>query len=373
MTEKKRQSNFELLRIIAMLMIIGSHLACHGIQHVTSTVDSYQIYLSGTDLNKAVISFLNMGGEVGVAIFFMITGYFQINKNKYSLSKILFETVFYGWFSFILLIIVHGMGYKISQLGLKDDLNFTMEALLNPVSSGMWWFVTAYVLLLILSPYINRILWDLNYKGWIFIMALIWGLWYSVGYIYKPPFYSLQKAVYFYILGAFCRIHLKNLKSRLLYVLLEIIFGGMGTVLFWKMGEHFNITGEINYIFIVLNVVKTAVIVPTCSYILFRIFESLKIHNSRIINLVASSTFGVYLIHDSLVSRNFIWYNLFKVETLYRSKLFPLYAILIIIIVFGVCTIIDSFRIKYIEPLGDKIINKILEKIKINFIKTEKI
>lgn len=62
MTEKKRQSNFELLRIIAMLMIIGSHLACHGIQHVTSTVDSYQIYLSGTDLNKAVISFLNMGG-----------------------------------------------------------------------------------------------------------------------------------------------------------------------------------------------------------------------------------------------------------------------------------------------------------------------
>lgn len=183
----------------------------------------------------------------------------------------------------------------------------------------------------------------------------------------------MQKAIYFYILGAFCRIHLKNLKSRLLYILLEIIFWGMGTLLFWEMGEHFNITGEVNYIFILFNVVKTALIVPACSYILFKIFESLKIHNSRIIDLVASSTFGVYLIHDSLVSRNFIWYNLFKVDTLYSSKLFPLYAILIIIIIFGVCTIIDFFRIKYIEPLSDKLINKIFEKIKVNFIKTEKI
>ena len=28
----KRQANIELLRIVAMLMIIGSHLALHGVQ-----------------------------------------------------------------------------------------------------------------------------------------------------------------------------------------------------------------------------------------------------------------------------------------------------------------------------------------------------
>lgn len=79
-----RQSNIELLRIAAMLMIVGHHMAVHGIYHVTAGENAYSVYSMGTQLNKAFTSLFAPGGEIGVAIFFMITGYFQIKKNTFS-------------------------------------------------------------------------------------------------------------------------------------------------------------------------------------------------------------------------------------------------------------------------------------------------
>ena len=37
---KKRASNIELLRIVAMFMIVASHFACHGVQHCNDTVNA---------------------------------------------------------------------------------------------------------------------------------------------------------------------------------------------------------------------------------------------------------------------------------------------------------------------------------------------
>lgn len=36
------------------------------------------------------------GGRVGVALFFMISGYFQIYKSTVSVRKVVYETVFYS-------------------------------------------------------------------------------------------------------------------------------------------------------------------------------------------------------------------------------------------------------------------------------------
>ena len=39
----ERKSNIELLRIVAMFMIVGSHLACHGVQSQLLGNNAYQI------------------------------------------------------------------------------------------------------------------------------------------------------------------------------------------------------------------------------------------------------------------------------------------------------------------------------------------
>lgn len=73
-----------------MIMILASHMVCHGIQHCKETKVAYQIWNNGNMLNKLFVSFLNPGGMVGVACFFMITGYFMIEKTSFSLKRVSF-------------------------------------------------------------------------------------------------------------------------------------------------------------------------------------------------------------------------------------------------------------------------------------------
>lgn len=106
--EKTRQSNFELLRIIAMIMIVSSHLACHGVQHVLDSNLAYVAYNGGTFVNKIFTSFLNPAGTVGVALFFMITGFFLCKKEKGSIKKVALESAFYSFllgFAFLITLV----------------------------------------------------------------------------------------------------------------------------------------------------------------------------------------------------------------------------------------------------------------------------
>ena len=70
--EKKsnRKSNIELLRILAMIMIIAHHYCLYGGWNK----------ISGLSLNNAILDFLIIGGKVGVAIFILIAGYFGIKS-----------------------------------------------------------------------------------------------------------------------------------------------------------------------------------------------------------------------------------------------------------------------------------------------------
>lgn len=63
-------------------------------------------------------------------------------------------------------------------------------------------------------------------------------------------------------------------------------------------------------------------------------------------------TLGVYLLHDSTITRPIIWYVLLKVDTVqYSSVFFPFYALLSIFGVFIFCSIVDLMRMYYIEPI----------------------
>ena len=73
--KKKRNSSLELLRIIAMLMIVAAHLSQRG-NWLWNNAD---IELS---FNHFLMNIIICFGQVGVAIFFTITGYFLF-QSKY--------------------------------------------------------------------------------------------------------------------------------------------------------------------------------------------------------------------------------------------------------------------------------------------------
>lgn len=94
MDNKPRSSNFELLRIIAMLMIVASHYAYYGIMH---SGESDSMLWQGGTLSHRILACFLIQGELGVALFFMISGYFLFYKNNVSVFKVALKTVLYSY------------------------------------------------------------------------------------------------------------------------------------------------------------------------------------------------------------------------------------------------------------------------------------
>ena len=76
MQRNKRKSNFELLRIVSIFFILCFHCVFHsGFEQTT------------LDANLIVVKSFYFLGELGVTLFILIMGYFQINS-KFRLEKL---------------------------------------------------------------------------------------------------------------------------------------------------------------------------------------------------------------------------------------------------------------------------------------------
>lgn len=81
----------------------------------------------------------------------LITGWFGIRHTMKGLVKILLETCLFGLISYIILLLLGGDSFSISHL--KDSMDFRFN-----------WFVVSYMMLLLVSPIIERSLINLEFK-----------------------------------------------------------------------------------------------------------------------------------------------------------------------------------------------------------------
>ena len=134
----ERKYNLDLLR---MLFIVSLHYLGVGGAF-------YNITDGNTELltyNYGIASLLEALSIVGVNCFVLISGYFLVNSS-FKIKKALhiyLTTLFYSVIFFIAYVIVNGF-----SLG-------NMLSSLLPISMSTYWFITVYLVLYILSPFIN--------------------------------------------------------------------------------------------------------------------------------------------------------------------------------------------------------------------------
>ena len=136
----KRNSNLEILRIIAIIFIIAHHFSVHGFENVNFAV---------TNVNSYLIYFFALFGEIGVDVFILISAYFMINS-KFTFKKLLIlggEVYFYSVAFFLLFLTILT---PVSPI----NLHFIVSSFL-PISQSTYWFITDYILLMIFSPFLN--------------------------------------------------------------------------------------------------------------------------------------------------------------------------------------------------------------------------
>ena len=265
-------------------------------------------------------------------MFFLISGYFQISRSTVSVKRVMEETIFYSIFLQVIALIL-----KIGSLG-------SMIRSFLPIASGSWWYVSSYILLMLCSPTINEYFKKLNKKQKKVAIAFVWLLLYMIPYLFAVQYYSLERGVLFYLLGAYIRTEtdldkIRTLKLPLLmaFVLIWITYVPVG-YLYYSGENNIRLIGMIED-----GIIFNGIIIVGCAVSLFLVFVSANAYSSTTINAIAKSTFGVYLLHDNMY-RNFIWDNLLKISTKFQNTFFPIIAIGIVAMIFISCSLIDCIR-----------------------------
>ncbi len=344
--KKERDSNFELLRIIAMFMIVASHYAVHGVRH-TLTLELSAQWLDGILFNRILTSFLMPGGTIGNGIFFLLTGYFMFGKpyKVQRLIKLIAQVYFYAVALLIAWAVIRFAHiYSFPELKAISQMMFFINAVI-PITSGGWWFIQTYVVLFLFIPVLNSFIEKLSLQKQLAVIAVLWIFWYAAG-IFSFGYSKLQQACFFYILGAYLKRKDVSMNTYLALFLFICVWLAL-SLLDIKSAAILKSDNVKEMLVKVFCNGFSAVIRPFAVVFIFLFCKSLKIGYNRFINAVASSTFGIYLIHDSAVGRQFIWNKLLHVSDMqYQSVYFPLYAVLSIVAVFAVCSLIELLRKK---------------------------
>ena len=341
---KNRQSNFELLRILAMVAIIANHFALHS---------GFLFSAGDVGLQRFFVQLLQLGGKVGVNLFVLISGYFLINATSIKLSKILKlwgQVIFY---SLAILAALWLTGY--ADLGPKILIKHFL-----PITYEIWWFASVYFVLYLVSPYINRLAASLSGRQYVGMLILFTLCWSIIPTLSTKDFQGngLIWFAYLYLVGGFLRRYGHRIRLRAGMSLLlgcgVLLMTFLSAVIFDILGQKWGIfSAHATYFFS-----DRKVPVVLASVLIFHGFSKLDIGCRPIINHLSGTMFGVYLLHDHILLRYVLWQDIFSGATVSGLLLLP-YALMCIAAVFAVCTAIDLIRHWIFHRPGQWICNKV--------------
>lgn len=345
-TRNKRETGFEILRILSMYFIMLVHVLNAGGMLANATEQTIIWH-------KLLYSFFTPAVNVFVLVsaYFMVTSKFKVKK----IINLWCQVAFFSVFTYLVASVVNG-GCSFASL----------IRCCFPIIKNKYWFFTAYFILMLISPFINKMLNNSSKKELYCLCATL----FVLTFLYmKQPLrkvfdfgggYSVFWFVCLYIFAGTLRLYPLNIKKK---HLLLIYF--TSTLLLWLVNIE-SVNSSLYNLFIYNSLDYTSPLVIISSIALLLIFKDINIKNTSVHNIIcyiSSLTFGVYLVECSALWD--IWhFKVLKVQNYYLSPISPIYAVLFALAKFAICALIELVR-KNIVILARIVIRKIKEK-KIN-------
>ena len=306
----KRRSNLEFLRIIAMICIIAHHYV------VNSGIEEYYDF-ANINANMVFLQVWGAWGKTAINCFVLISGYFmctsQLTYTRY--LKVYFTAKMYKIILFFILAI---MGYQVVSVSSIVRLLFCY---LLRAGEG---FTGSFLVFYLFIPFYNCCINALTKSQLKILNVLL--LFFEV----VVPTFLFNEGLFnpivwymtLYFVAAYMRLYpeawMKNNKICGTYLLLVFIIASVSIMVvdFWGVDfgfdAYYHMMGESNKLFAFL-----------IGIFAFLFFNNLKIEDSKIINKIAATTFGVLCIHaNSDAMRTFLWKNVLNVSGHYSSSFF---------------------------------------------------
>lgn len=280
--------------------------------------------------------------QVCVNIYIMLSGYYMV-KSKFRLHKLVVLWMEATFYSFVLKLVFMLTG--------ADDFSIiSLASCLFPITTGRYWFLTIYVGMYLISPFVNILINALDKRQHSLLNLLLFGLcslWVSIhpsiAGMNSGGGWGLMWFIVLYITAAWFRLYYtpnhKPLRWLLVYLLIPFMIATAQVVL-----------GNLN-ISILQSVVSNwfrydSAPVYVMTLCLFMGFLNIKVTYesvSALICRIAPSTLGVYLIHAHANVSPWSW-EILNLPDKMTSVLFPLIQLSSVIAIFLICIGIDFLQ-----------------------------
>ena len=314
-----RWSNIELLRIVAMMLILfgHTHIRLYIIEHGQEQM--------------SIVSFFNTMmaciSTTGVGLFIAISGWFGIRFKTSGLSKYLYIVLFTLW-------AVYGVAIasgttELNLEGIKISLGFYHG----------YWFIMGYLGLYLISPILNLFIEHATKKEYKIVLLSYFLFqtyysWLSGWYDYYNG-YSIIMFGGIYLTAAYVRkypIGFLQKHSNTLIIATILLMSCVAYLSLWKFGNAARQIRDDNPLVILLSIL----------FVLS--FNKLKFQ-SRVINWLAASCFAVYLIHFSPYVYPYLMQGVGYVYNHFDGVIYAALLLLLFFAVYIACTLFDQIRI----------------------------
>ncbi|MEG2776789.1 MAG: acyltransferase family protein, partial [Cellulosilyticaceae bacterium] len=315
-----RESNLELLRIVAILMVITLH-------YLNANIGGGLKGVEYGSINYYLMYFVESMCIVAVNLFVLISAYFLSEKKQVKFIKVI-SLLFLAWF-------YGGTLYILSVIIGENQFNFKEMVLsINPFLMYGYWYIKTYIILFVISPYLNIVHNNLSKKqhiNLILILGFFFCLWPSFipGAPNSDGGYGIITFCLLYFIGSYLRkydLPKKIVKDSVwIYVCCVIVvflFAVYGSEIKWNYNFIFNVVGAIG---------------------LFIRFRTIKI-KAVWINKLASLSFAIYILHFNPSLVDFIYQKLLKCNQYYNSKYLIVHLFTSVVIIYMTCAIIECIR-----------------------------
>ncbi len=350
-TEKKsRQLNYEILRILAMMMIVSLHYFSKG-GLLGSPISTQMGAINYT------IWLLEAFCLVAVNVYVLISGYFGVGDEAVPFDgkkalrrplKIWLQVLFYSVIIGTIATFISG-----NTINLYQIFNYVF-----PILTEHYWFATAYIVLCFLMPFLNEgfnLIDKKTMRAIIFALLIIFSISKTVIPM-KLPWekygYDAYWFVVLYLTGGYLRRYgIPLITNRLRAAALYIASALMIFVSFIVLRAVYFRTGSLeNFVDYAYSYNHFLCYIGAIGlFLVFRTPKELSAPRQvrNLIELFSGAAFGVYLIHEHIDIR-YRWVKWFKCSEHINSSvgIFLIRMLLTVVAVYLICSLIEMARIK---------------------------
>ena len=333
--------NFQVLRIVAILLILAFHYCWHS--------SGSLIIFSDFSFKQFIFFLTGSWGLLGVYCFVIVSAWFLCDKKLcFSCKKIMNtagSVVFYTIFIYLTLVAASLAPFSAKEL--------VKAVLVIPYNT--YWYVTSYLLMILTAPFINKAIdWshkkNLDTVKKLLLLLTILIPCYKFIFLNQAPIGEYLLFIYIYLLTSYfkhsqnCRLITNPFKKLIVIFSLFLLAECIISIL---LGSKIFINTFFNEILIYLlsNIMKRwNPILIYMAFLLFYTFKDIPIKYNKILDQISRTTLAIYVISENPWIGKVLWDKWLQFSVYYPTNLWLIHYILSVLIIFVVCLGIETVR-----------------------------